>query len=299
MTGGLSVVTPSFAPDLPLFRDLHDSVLIHATPGTRHLAVVPGRDRALFSAVGDRPRLEVVDEASLLPRRFVTVPGASVHVNLRRPWPPVRGWILQQILKLAAAAGADDDLVLLVDSDIFLVRRVGPATFSGPRGVHFYVRDGEVDERLPRHMLWHQVSRRLLGLPPAPAGPLPDYVSSFTVWQPSVVRDMLRRIETVTDRPWADAIASCLHFSEFMLYGVFVDEVLGRDRVQASGRMLCHSYWDEHPLTPAAAEEFARSLAPDDVAVMISAKSRTAESVRRALRESLGHSPQVPPPSIR
>ena len=69
--------------------------------------------------------------------------------------------------------------------------------------------------------------------------------------------------------------------SEFILYGVFVDCVLGESAdVFAAHSMLCHSYWNTQPLDRAAATDFVRDRAPEDVAVMISAKSGTPLDVR-------------------
>jgi hypothetical protein len=44
--------------------------------------------------------------------------------------------------------------------------------------------------------------------------------------------------------------------------------------------MLCHSYWEPAALAAAAAG-FVRGLSPDDVAVIISAKSGTPLEIRR------------------
>jgi hypothetical protein len=130
--------------------------------------------------------------------------------------------------------------------------------------------------------MWHDVARKLVGLPPAGPPPLPDYVSSLNVWDRRVVLALRDQIERVTGRPWLDAIASQLHVSEFILYGVFVDGLLGSSaNVFVADSMLCHSYWEPAPLAPAAAACFVRGLSPDDVAVMISAKSGTSLQVRR------------------
>jgi hypothetical protein len=190
----------------------------------------------------------------------------------------------QQVLKLAAAAALEADVALLADSDVCLVRPVDADTFRRPGGRdHFNALPGAVDEAMPRHLLWHQVARRLLGLPPA-RPPLPDYVSALSVWQPAVVRALLARVESVTGRRWADAVGGCVHFSEFILYGVFVEEVLGRDGVAVSDDPLCHSYWlEDAPLDAAAAADFVAAAAATDVAVMISARSGTDTAVRRAV----------------
>ena len=85
-----------------------------------------------------------------------------------------------------------------------------------------------------------------------------------------------------TGRPWLDAIASQLHISEFILYGVFVDGVLGASaQVIPEDSMLCHSHWGPEPMADATVPDFVGSLQPDDVAVMISAQSDTEPDVRR------------------
>ena len=46
-------------------------------------------------------------------------------------------------------------------------------------------------------------------------------------------------------------------------------------------RMRCHNYWDELPLDLDAALSFVGRARDDDIALMISAKSRTELSIRR------------------
>jgi Family of unknown function (DUF6492) len=277
----LAVLTPSYAPDLELCRDLNRSVLELMAPEVCHHVVVPRHHRDVFASLeGPRTRVWSVDE--FLPRSMVPIPVANLWINLHRPYPPVRGWITQQLVKLRATEELGAEVVLLADSDVRLVRPAGPDTFSVDGQVRFYRKADAVDERLPRHRVWHAVARRLLGLPPAASGPLPDYISAFNVWERRIVQMLRDRVESVTGRPWLEAIGSQLHVSEFMLYGVFVDEVLGAEAdVFATDSMLCHSYWDLSPLEHEAAVEFVAAADPDDVAVMISAKSRTPLAVRR------------------
>jgi hypothetical protein len=210
------------------------------------------------------------------------VPWANFWLNLRRIAPPIRGWVMQQLVKLQAAAQIEGDVLLLADSDVVLARPVTAETFRRDGRLLFYRKDLGVDEHLPRHLVWHDVARDLLGIPHVPA-PLPDYVSAFNVWDRHTVLRLQERIQQVTGRPWLDAMASQLHISEFILYGVFTDEILGdHANVEQAESMLCHSYWDPHPLSAEAAERFVRTMPADDVAVMISAKSRTPLDVRRA-----------------
>jgi Family of unknown function (DUF6492) len=277
----LAIVTPSYALDLELCRDLNRSVLEWTPADVQHHIIVPRRDEGLFAPLrGGRTQVWTVDQ--FLPRRMLALPFANVWLNLRRPYPPIRGWVMQQLVKLQAAAELGSDVVLLVDSDVVFVRPVTGETFRKDGRLCYYRRERAVDESLPRHMIWHDVSRRLLGLPPAGPPPLPDYVSPLNAWDRQVVLGLRDRIEQVTGRPWLDAIGSQLHLSEFMLYGVFVEGVPGASAdVLATDSMLLHTYWDTTPMARGAAEDFVRGLSPQGVAVMISAKSGTPLEVRR------------------
>ena len=246
-----------------------------------HHIIVPRSDLKLFGQLAG-PRTHIRCETDFLPRCFVPVPFTNFTVNLGRPFPPVRGWILQQMVKLAAVAASEDDVVLLVDSDVEFLRAFNVETFVRNGVVRFYRKPDEIDERLPRHMIWHRVARALLGLPPAEP-PYTDYISSLLAWDPAIVRRMLARVTATTGRPWATAIARQLHFSEWTLYGVFVDDVIGAPANSfASDDPLCLAYWDETPLNRDGAVDFLRGARPTDVAAMISAKSRTPLAIRRA-----------------
>ena len=276
----MAVITPSFAPDFELCADLHRSVLEYSPDSVHHHIIVPRSDLKLFSRLAG-PRTHIRCEADLLPRSFVRVPLGKFTVNLGRPFPPVRGWILQQVVKLAAVAASEADVALLVDSDIEFLRSFTVETFVRKGVVRFYRKRDEIDEQLPRHMIWHRVARALLGLPPADL-PYTDYVSSLLAWDPAIVRRMLARVTATTGRPWTTAIAGQLHFSEWTLYGVFVDDVIGAPANSfASDDPLCLAYWDETPLNRDGAVDFLRGVQPTDVAAMISAKSRTPLAVRR------------------
>jgi hypothetical protein len=293
----LAVITPSYRNDLALFLDLHASVLAHTGPDVLHFVIVPRRDSRLFDeATG--PRCVIITEESLYSRHYRPVPAVdrAMHLlpgfpssarvaalNLKRPFYPVRGWIMQQALKMEACRRIDADLFLILDSDVVLLREVSAARLTQGGSPRFYRRDGAVDFRLPRHVQWHEMSRRLLGLPLPTPLPAPDYVSSFNVWDPYVLRRLLARIERVTGRYWMDAVTAQRSFSEWTLYGVFVDEFMKDVAVRATEASLCHSYWDHRPLTAEEATEFAAATGAEDLAILIQSKSRTPMAVRHAV----------------
>ncbi|MER6576417.1 DUF6492 family protein [Nonomuraea sp. NPDC001023] len=277
----LSVVTPSYGPDAGQFADLHRSVLECTPDDTVHHVVVPAADLGLFRAY-EGPRCRVRTVESLLPGRYVKVPRKGLWVNVLRPWPPVRGWVMQQIVKLAATAAMDTDVVLVADSDVVLVRPVTAerALIDGRVLLH-RLEDG-VHPLMTRHVLWHRVARELLRLPPPPEPPLPDYMSPLTFWRPAVVRALQDRLRETTGRHWIDAFGSRLHVSEFMLYGVFVDEVLSATEGRPpSDTSICHKNPDESPMDLATALDFAGRLGPGAIGMLISSKSGTPDDVRQ------------------
>ncbi|WP_433499348.1 DUF6492 family protein [Sphaerimonospora sp. CA-214678] len=275
----LAVITPTYAPDLELFADLHRSVLTHTPDDTVHHVIVPSRDRGLFARF-EGPRCRLWIEPELLPRTYFPIPLSRLWLNVARPWPPIRGWILQQSLKLAAAARMEADAVLVADSDIVLVRPVRLRDFMVGGRLRLHRIDHGVHPGMRRHLLWHEAARRLLGRQDVPDPPLHDYVNSLTLWDPAAVRALQDRIEKVTGRRWQDAFSARLHISEFILYGVFVDELLGAPAASDTG--ICHNYWDATPLSMAEALAFADRLDSRAVGMMISAKSGTTLDVRRA-----------------
>jgi hypothetical protein len=188
----MSVITKSFAPDFELCADLHQSVLDYSPDSVHHHIIVPGPDLKLFGRLAG-PRTHIRCETDLLPRWFVPVPFTNVAVNLGRPFPPVRGWILQQVVKLAAVAASGDDVVLVADSDVEFFRPFTAEMFVRAGTVRFFCKPNQIDKRLPRHMIWHRVARELLGLPPAEP-PYADYISSPLAWDPMIVRKMLARV---------------------------------------------------------------------------------------------------------
>jgi len=154
------------------------------------------------------------------------------------------------------------------------------STSSGGR-LNLYRIENGVRPDMTRHLIWHQVSRRLLGLPPAPPPPLPDYVTPMSVWDPEIARAMLARVAEVTGQNWMDAFNGERHISEFMLYGVFLEEFLVPDDRPVADDSIVYNYYSRVPLDHDSAATFVDGLPEKAVAMMISAKSGTTDEVRR------------------
>lgn len=288
--GDLAVVTPSYRPDYELCVDLNRSVLEMTASGVIHHIIVPTQDMRTFGKLRG-PRTEVHDAREFLPRSFIKAAGANIWINAARPWPPVRGWITQQIIKLAVVSALNVAGALLVDSDSVLIRETNLDTFRRDGGVALYRKPGAVNDTLPGHRLWHISGRRLLGLEPPPAGDLTDYICWPCAWDPEIVRQMLRHVQEATGQAWSTAVGAELHFSEMMLYGLYVDEVAGgTDSSVSEMQGVVHTA--EIPLSQSEIESLLREAPPNKNVVMLSAKAGIPlEERRRALQAFLRTAP--------
>ena len=294
-----AVVTTSHTPDFDRFARLHASVLEHSD--LAHYAFVPTSDVAHFSALGRSPgRLTVVPTADVLPRHIVTTewlnravsrvpraPGAlrCAALNRRRPWPPVRGWILQQVVKLAAAERVEADTLVFVDSDSEFIRPFSAETFQTGGVTRLFRRSGGIHEGMPRHQAWHHAARRMLGLRGDSPLPHDDFIGGVTSWDSRLVRECTHRVQEVAGRPWHDVVAGTMDLSEYILYGEYVMNFSPPERRSfISDRPLSHSYWRTEPLTMESARAFVAGIEPDDVLLHVQSNSHTPPDVERLLR---------------
>src|SRR5262249_23483442 len=158
----------------PLFAQLHRSVLEFTSDDTVHHVIVPWAHRSHFARYASK-RCRIWTHPELLPWRYVRLPlpPGGVWINSARPWPPVRGWVMQQAAKIAAARAVEADAVLLADSDVVLVRPTTAEKFMVDGQLTLFRKQDAVSAGMKRHIIWHQVARDLLGLPASPPPPLP------------------------------------------------------------------------------------------------------------------------------
>jgi hypothetical protein len=271
------ILTCSMARDADLFAILARSVDAFVDPAIPHRVVVPRRDMARFAPFANARR-QIVAQEDVLPVRFLRLPAAPralsrIAGTLRRPlyldrrFRLVRGWILQQLLKIEVARTASEDMVLHVDSDVFFFRRVAAADlFEDGRPRFFRVADGAAPRA--EHAVWTSVARAMLGLPddtPATC----HYVENCIPWSTAAVRGMVRTMEAAQPRLWADTVLGARTFSEYFLYGVHADSPAGMAAADGAGnresgsggaglagsdRSLCLSWW---PTAGGAGASFA------------------------------------------
>ncbi|MEX1369191.1 MAG: DUF6492 family protein [Nannocystaceae bacterium] len=193
------------------YRDLRSFTLAQQTVAAglrgagRVLAVVPDEELPWFQRLP--LRAEVIPESRLDPR-FGAVDSS---------------WFKQQVLKLCLHRVLEQPAALVLDSDVFVVRPVDAAWFCRDGRVPFYVEDrgGAV------HPQWHEAAQDMLDHDSAKRWsyfPTPNFVH----------RDALVALHEYLGELWGQdpidgLIARLGQFTEWAMYGLFVDELLAED----------------------------------------------------------------------
>jgi hypothetical protein len=291
MSPRLAVITPTYARDLPLFARLHASAGEFLAPDCDHVVIVPGVDRRAFARfVDDRTRILAVEDVVpgrifLLPRSLnILRSGRDVWLTLRTA--PIRGWIMQQIVKLAAAAVVDRDVLLIMDSDLVFTRPVGVGDFVRDGKVRLYKQCGTT-AHLPSHQRWYRSSAQLLGVEESRFFG-DNYVSPAISWSRPVLIRLLRHLEVISGWAWWLTLARTLHLSEYILYGAYADAVLGAEanHYHDPDDHFLNS-WDFNLLAPGGEGTFLAALRPDHLGVHVDSQLPLAIADRNRLLDRL------------
>lgn len=287
-----SLVTCSYSGDFDACRLLCESVDRFVPDTIHHRLFVPARDMALFGKLAS-PRRTIATQESLLPRWFfkLPLPGPPLRALLRLPRRnlyltpfslPVRGWIAQQIMKIAATAASPADIVVHLDSDNAFVRPLTLAHLVRDQRIRFYRRPKKVES--DSHRAWQVASGKLLNLPPSDFYGA-EYIDQLVVWSRAVVIGLIDRIEAVNGCAWTVALARTPHFAEYNLYGVYADQCLNLEAAGlfAENFSFCHGLWTQGCGDADEETAFVESLRPEHVVCLISSTIPMPIEKRKAI----------------
>jgi Family of unknown function (DUF6492) len=261
-----AIVTPTFIPDLKQCELLSESI-DRLIPSVPHYLIVDRRDRAAFNHL-QRGRRRLIDSEEIIGKWTLRIPGRKGYwVSLKAP--PVRGWIMQQIKKIGVIKVIPERTLVFCDSDLAFFRHFDRNNLlvDGKIGLL----DVNFSNDDIRH--WTATARRLLGLT-AYHGDYRNHVGYMICWNRETVKAMQHCIETSTGLDWQVALSRTLSFSEYMLYGVFVRDVLGYGEVDhaPSAVPLVKPAWGASLKLDSAIEAFFANFDSQTVAIMIHSK---------------------------
>ncbi|MEE4660635.1 MAG: DUF6492 family protein [Halieaceae bacterium] len=259
------LITPTHAPDLERCRLLVRSAAQHLSGVDAHLLLIDEAEWHLFAPlVSDT--VQLVTKESLLPW-WVRRNPLSSRWWLTLKSLPVRGWIMQQVIKLAIAEQFQADILLFADSDMVFIKPFSPEhIISGNRVRHFRAERGPNQYRDRRYQNWYRFAGNVCGVqdPQTISG---SYIAQLNSWRHENVIELYRLLEQ-RGTHWMTRVMRCLDFSEFVLYGAFVDHVLGDfSGHYTDTEQLCHSSWFYPVETESDVESFIDRLLPAHRAV--------------------------------
>lgn len=265
------IITPSYAPDFHRCKLLAWSIEAFAPEQVKHYIIVPKRDLSLFSQIKYR-NTQLLSVESILPNWIRRLP------VLKNWWfsfkhVVVRGWVIQQIIKLAAAEFLSENVFVFVDSDVAFIRPFDWSNFIHDDGrVRLFRIPSNIAPQAPIGDKWNYNARRLLSLPPGNL-PVPGYIGQIMTWRHDNLKALYKHIKTVSGRGWIETVCSNWNLSEYVIYGVFVDEVLQASGHYYDSERICHEYWFTQSMSDEELQNFFNRTLPQDIAVMISAKA--------------------------
>ncbi len=278
------LVTPSWLPDLERCRFLVESARRLTRGFSAHYLVVDAKDAPAFSALtGDGVQLLIKEDI---------LPPWLHHVPLSRKWwcstrtLPVRGWIVQQVVKLAVAAREEWDAVCFADSDMIFVEEFAASNLWRTGALRLYR-----DNRKPhfyadrRYRNWYASAARMLGLG-NPAALPGAYITQLVTMRSDSVRRMCTHIESQTGRPWMTTLLRALDFSEYIVYGTYVEHVEQCRDHFTDASQHCHNSWFFDVEDKDSLRSFLASKTPEQAAVLVQSNlGIPAAQVRLALDE--------------
>lgn len=253
-----ALATPSYRGDVDRCRLLCASIDRFVSGQAMHYLLVEDRDVPLFRDL-EGPKRRILPESQLLPPWLKSWPDPS-SLGRRRVWtgmralarglPPLRGWHAQQLRKFAVAKAASEDIILFADSDMLFVRPFDVAGLERDGAVRLYRKPDAITADMARHRPWCENAAALLGLGTA-SWPGPDYINNMVSWRREHVLGLLAHVERLSGRDWVSAIARDRQFSEYLLYGYYVERVLGLETAGhwPDARELCKVYWFPEDVT--------------------------------------------------
>lgn len=268
-----TIVTPSYHLDFVRCQLLSQSIRYFIEPKVNHYIIVHREDLELFRPL-ETKNTQIITVESIIPWWIKRLPGFDKGW-LSFKTLPIRNWLMQQIIKIIAAQDIAKDVVVFIDSDVVFVRPFQLNNFVDSEGKIRLFKDPIGNEAQKKiQYKWHATSTKLLGLSEIEPT-LPDYIGQIITWKKDHVIQMCDRIEAVSGKCWIETLANSWNVSEYILYGTFIERVLGDKSLHYSEALnICHDYWFQDSLSTEELEEFITQINSQQVAIMVSSKAK-------------------------
>lgn len=223
--------TPSFIGDLDRAVWLRRSLRTFFRGHANHIMAVPHRDLPDFRRVlGYEADLMLVAQEDLadpcfypdrlhrLTAKFAPSQLWRLQNHAGRP-----GWIIQQIVKLNSPSLVSAGAIIFLDSDLFFFRPFDLNNLGIEKNRMLVRIVPETESARHRH---HIVKAREILALPAGGETEQTYMGYPAIWYADWVRQMHSHLEQISGKYWQHTLFDAGHFSEYTLYGIYLEEVL-------------------------------------------------------------------------
>jgi hypothetical protein len=228
----LDAVLPLTTGDVERAQILFRSLERFFEPLHTCFVVAPDHDLAAVRRRVPRERYSVLGESEVIPEIAYFRVTARLRGKLRVVGPPIHGWFVQQLVKLAIAPRIGTAFYLTLDADVFCVR---------PTRYRDLVREGRalVQTSPPNHPEWNDDAERVLGLPRSgrqyavtPAVLSRDAVTALARHLEGRVPPRLQRLAARAPHPrvrdvlasWRSFLLRNLPWTEYAVYHTFLEQ---------------------------------------------------------------------------
>jgi len=231
-------------------------------------------------------RVQLVCKQDLLPQWVFKCPGS------RRWWlalktAPVRGWILQQVVKLAVAEKLEADGYLYADSDVVFVRPFDATRLWRGSDLRLFRSDRiEVMLESHRYLNWYRHAARYAGSQ-VPSNIQGGYIAQLNSLRRDRMLELFSAIENASGKPWQQALLGTWDFSEYILYGAYAEYARQFAGHYADERQICHSSWFYSIQNEADLQRYLSRLEPHHVAVHIQSNLHISTDTYRTMVSQL------------
>jgi hypothetical protein len=288
-----AIATPSYAGDFERCRLLCDSMDRFVSGMAMHYLLIDPVDETLFRAL-EGPRRRIITDAELLPawlkgRNDPFRPGRRIWTGPRallNRVPPLRGWHVQQLRKFSVARLIPEEVILFADSDIVFLRPYELAEQMRDGRVRLHARPGGITAEMGPQLRWLASAGKILKVD-LPALPADDPIGPLVTWRRETALGLLAHVEALSGRHWAAAIAQDRHFSEYLIYGLYVaarPEEAGKHWVDTQS--LAAITWFDHEMPTGGVAELTGSMSKRQVALCVQSFIGVPVEEMRALFEA-------------
>jgi hypothetical protein len=242
----VTFITPTYAGDLERFCLQRESI-VRCGITIPQVAIVDHEDLPLFKEIPFQNNLTLLSTQDVLPpkieaRRFAW----GCRRRELRYWlhrPAIHGWMIQQLLKLVAAAVIQTEGIICLDSDTLFVDNVRAEDFYSSDGrLHLYETNDDLDAEMAE---WPAHSMRFLGIKPTHQ-PLMRYTHAPVPFHRQVLLDMQDFVQKRYSKPWTNAFLDAEMVFEYTTYGVYARHIHGLENLApVRPPLTVYCWWPE------------------------------------------------------